>query len=100
MKRLGLLLTSDRYPHYAIHLARAAHAKGLSVHIHMTGTAVRLIRHPDFIDLHKMVKISVGSGATPDFPAMDHVSKTVTPFAVSSEQMRGFIEACDRCVVL
>jgi phosphoribosylcarboxyaminoimidazole (NCAIR) mutase len=100
LKKLGLLLTSDRYPHYVIHLARAAHAKGLSVHIYITGTAVKLIRHPEFIDLHKMVKISVGSEAAADFPAMDHVSKTLTPFAVSSEQMCGFIQECDRYVVL
>lgn len=100
MKSIGLLLTSDRYAHYAIALVRAAHAKGVAVQVLLTGSARQLAARPEFAELGQMAKIITGKGAGTPFPAKDDDGMPGRRQSVDPAQWAGFFAGCDRHIVL
>jgi hypothetical protein len=100
VKTLGLLVTSDRFPDYVVHMVRAAHAKGLLVRIHMTGSAVRLMHHPEVAALAPIANISICRRSAADYQVTDHGGASGGSFRLFSDQIARFIEGCDRHVVL
>lgn len=102
MKSLGLLITSDRYFHYVIALVRAAHTKGVAVHVHLSGAALQLADHPEFQELEMMAKItnSSSSGDGSPLPAKNDDRMICERYTRDSDQLAGFLEGCNRHIVL
>jgi hypothetical protein len=99
MKSLGLLITSDRYFHYVVALVRAAHTKGVAVHVHLTGTALHLSSHPKFGELEMMAEITTSSGDGPPLPAKNDGTMPCGHDCLDAEKLTGFLRVCDRHIV-
>ncbi|MGD9365058.1 MAG: hypothetical protein PVH87_05130 [Desulfobacteraceae bacterium] len=100
MKSIGLLVTSDRYAHYAIALVRAAHAKGVAVQVLLTRSARQLVYRPEFAELVQTAKIITGKGAGSPIAAKDDDRMPGRRQSIDPEQWAGFFEGCDRHIVL
>lgn len=57
--KLGILVGTDKFLDYVIHLTDAAHAKGKNIQIFFTGAGVHLTQAPDFVKLVGKAKLSV-----------------------------------------
>ena len=100
MKTLGILITSDRYPQYIGPMVRAAHAKGLAVHMHLTGPGVRLIKSIDLDTLTELARITICRYSTDVHQVTDRLRKRYEQMMTRTEEMMRLIDNCDRHVVL
>jgi predicted peroxiredoxin len=96
MKTLGIFITSDRYPEYALSLARAASDQGLMVRIHFTGSGVRLVRHNYFDQLTAFAEISVCRESAAIFQVDHQLANERRRALVPSRRMAQIIRTCDR----
>lgn len=100
MKTLGIFITSDRYPDYALALAQAARNQGLMVRIHLSGSGVRLVLRTDFDQLEAMAQISVCRESANVFH-VDHLFERRREQAlVPARQMARIVSTCDRHLFL
>jgi len=58
-QKLGILVGSDKYLDYLVHLTEAAHEKGKTIEIFFTGNGVKLTQAPDFEKLVGKARLSV-----------------------------------------
>lgn len=100
MKTLGIVIASDRYPQYIGPMVRAAHAKGIAVHVHLTGIGVRLIQSIEIDALADVAQITIcrSSADTQQIPAL--LQMRYSQMLTRSDGMVRLINDCDRHVVL
>ena len=100
MKTLGIVIASDRYPQYVGPMIQAAHAKGVAVHVHLTGTGVRLIQSLSLDALADVAQITIcrSSADTQQMPAQ--LQLRYSQMMARSDEMVRLIDECDRHVVL
>jgi hypothetical protein len=100
MKSLGIFITSDRFPDYAVSLVRAAKDSGLMVYIHFSGSGVRLVRRAEFNQLAAWGRISVCQESAALFDVDDLTENDQPCLLVPPHQMGRIIQMCDRYVFM
>ena len=100
MKTLGILITSDRYPQYIVPMVRAAHARGLAVHLHLTGCGVRLIQSIDLDTLTELARITICRDSAASHRMTDRLAGRYARLLTRADEMVRLIHGCDRHVVL
>ena len=96
MDTLGIFVTSDRYPDYWWALARAAGAKGLMVHLHFSGSGVRLIPTTDLNELSVWARITVCRESAALFQVDRSIKSHRSQWLVPSSRIARLIRECDR----
>lgn len=97
---LGLIITSDRYPHYILPLVHAACQQGLNVLIHLSGSGVRLLLHPDFCGLTHCCQLGVCLESITFFKLNKVLEKIQFRNPVPVQSMDWIIQHCDRQVFI
>ena len=100
MKTLGILITSDLFLEYVVPLVRAAKAKGLMVHIHLTGSGVRLTQSTDYENLTQMARITICHDSAVSYQIRDKLKAGPGELLARQDQMTRMIKQCYRHVVL
>jgi len=100
MKTLGILITSEQFAKYAAPMVRAAHAKGVAVHIHLTGSGVLLTRSTDFDTLAQLAQITICRESAVFHQLKDQLRVDLGKLLARPDQMSRLMERCDRHVVL
>ena len=100
MKTLGIFVTSDRFPDYALLLARAAIERGLRVWIHLSGSAVRLMRLAEFEAMAASEQVWICRRSAAQFQVEEHLQTQRPDRLVPPEQMGRMIAMCDRQLFL
>jgi hypothetical protein len=96
MKTLGIFITSDRHPEYALPLAKAARDQGLKVCIHFSGSGVRLVRRMDIDQLAAFAEISVCRESAAFFQVDHQLTDARRRTLVPSGRMAQIMRMCDR----
>ena len=96
MGTLGIFITSDHYPDYLWALASAARDKGLMVHIHFSGSGVRLVSADDLNQLPSWAQITVCQESAALFQVDRHLQAHRPQWLVESGRMARLIRECDR----
>ena len=97
--KLGILVNSTKHMDYVIALARAAHAKGKDVHIHLTQQGVFLLREKAFSDLIRLVRVSVCKESAKVFGLEAEIGNSREKILTPSCRLVEVLSYCDRCVV-
>jgi len=100
MKTLGIFVTSDRFPDYALLLARAAIERGLRVWIHLSGSAVRLIGRAEFKTLAAADQVKICRRSAALFEMEERLEIQRPDLLVPPQQMGRMIAMCDRHLFL
>lgn len=100
MKTLGILITSDRFLEYVVPLVEAAKAKGLMVHIHLTGSGVRLTQSNDYANLAQKTQITICQDSAASYQIKDKLKAGHGELLARPDQMSRMINRCYRHVVL
>ena len=97
--KLGILVNSTNHMDYVIALARAAHAKGKDVHIHLTQRGVYLLREKAFSDLIRLVRVSVCKESVKVFGLEAEIGNSREKILAPSYRLAEVLSDSDRCVV-
>ena len=100
LKSLGIVIASDRYPQYVGPLVRAAHAKGVAVHVHLTGLGVRLIQSIALDALANVAQITICRSSADTQRVPVQLQMRYTQMLTRADEMVRLINECDRHVVL
>ncbi len=100
MDALGIFVTSDRYPDYLWPLALAARDKGLAVHIHFSGSGVRLISQADLERLSALAQISVCRESAVQFNMNSQMEAHWPHLLVSAGRMARLVQNCHRLLFI
>lgn len=100
MDCLGIFISSDRYPEYWWPLVRAARDKGLRVHVHFSGSGVRLIPEADLERLSALVQISVCRESAVQFGINSKLEVRWPHLLVSPGGMARLVRTCNRVLFI
>lgn len=100
MKTLGIVITTDRYPQYIDSMVRAAHAKGVTVHVHLTGVGVRLIQYLAFDALSELAQITICRRSADTEQLSVQLQMRYAQMLTAADEMLRLINECDRHLVL
>lgn len=98
--KLGILVNSTKHFDYVVALARAAHARGKDVHIHLTQQGVYLLREKAISDLTRQVRVSVCKESVRELGLEAEIGHSREKILAPSGRMADVLSDCDRCVVL
>ena len=96
VKNLGIFITSDRFPEYALPLAQAASRRGLMVRVHLTGPGVRLVQEAGFEQLAALGAVSICRESATRFLGVDYIENLLPGLLVPPHHMAWIIQACER----
>jgi peroxiredoxin family protein len=97
--KLGILVNSSKHLDYVVALARAAHASGKDVHVHLTQQGVFLLRQKAFSDLTCLARVSVCKESVEIFGLETQINNSRKKFLAPSCRLAEVLRDCDRCVV-
>lgn len=100
MDSLGIFITSDHHPDYLWPLARAAREKGLTVHLHFSGSGVRLVHPVDSNQWSAWAQITVCRESAALFQVQRRLEAHRPQWLVPSGRMARLIRECDRHLFL
>jgi len=97
-ENLGILVNSLNYFDHVIELARAAHAKGKEVRIHLSLQGIFLMQDKDFDELSQIASVTVcrESVGSLDLPA--EIGDMHGDLLVEPSKLSEVLADCDRCV--
>ena len=96
--KLGILVNSNNHFDYVVALARAAHAKGKDVHIHLSQQGVFLMRERALNDLIRLVRVTVCGESVKAFGLGAEFDSRKIILAQPCH-LEKILSDCDRCVV-
>jgi len=96
-RTLAILVNTCNFPEHIFRLARAAHEKGIFVHVHFSGRGVLLADGKQAGRLKKIAEISVCRDSCEE---MGLAEAPGTGCLVSPDRLIGLIQNCTRHVVL
>jgi hypothetical protein len=99
MKTLAMIITSDAYPDQVAALTQAAHQKGLCVHVHLTGTGVRLINTPQLDQVDQLATVTICRESVNAYLTGGCHGIKCPQWLVASSQMARLVDQCDRHLV-
>lgn len=100
MKTLGILITSDQCPQHILPMVRAAHARGLTVHMHLTGAGVCLIPTINLDVIKKLARITICRDSAAFHKIHSRIHEVYDPMMIRAGQLADIISQWDRHVVL
>jgi NADPH-dependent curcumin reductase CurA len=99
MKRLGILITHAEEFENVWHLARAAGAKGVAVHVHLTGGGVLAARDVRFERLCTFAKVTICGHSIRKWNLEELVRDRFSALMATSDQIMEVVTECDRSLV-
>lgn len=99
MKRLGILITHAEEFEHVWRLARAAGAKGVAVHVHLTGAGVLAARDIRFERLCTFANVTICGHSIRKWNLEELVQDRFATLMAIPDQIREVVTQCDRSLV-
>lgn len=100
MATLGILLITESHAAYAGEIARAAHDKGHSVRIHLTGQGVKVAGSTALEHLDTWAKITICRYSAEEMGLAEDIGQRHPHMLTADRHSADIIVGCDRHLVL
>ena len=95
-RTLAILVNTSRYPTYVSQIAKTAHQKGISVHVHYSGRGVLLAKGSHARQLENIAEISICRDSCAEMGLVEDPEGTCF---VSPDRLIELLQSCTRTVV-
>ena len=97
-KKLGILVNSLDFADHVVELARAAHAKGKGIRIHLSMQGIYLVQDKSFDELNQIAGITVCRESVESMNLPEKITEITSDLLVESSELSEVLADCSRCV--